>query len=148
MWLSGFDLCDLRLRNDETESEIRSQRIINKVVTVLWISGFSSYEIELHKLTSHFELLTRRLNFCFSTFELLTRSQGKVFLRVTNSTLENKELHSNSMLKNKKFCFKLLTRSRKIKSYTKKKFLLQVINSKVKLFLFHFRVTNSKFKNI
>ena len=34
----------------------------------------SSYETELHKLTSHFELLTRRLNFCFSTFELLTRS--------------------------------------------------------------------------
>ena len=37
-------------------------------------SEFSSYEIKLRKMTLHFELLTRRFNFYFSTFEFLTRS--------------------------------------------------------------------------
>ena len=34
----------------------------------------SSYETEYRKMTSHFELLTRRFNFYFSTFKLLTQS--------------------------------------------------------------------------
>ena len=61
--------------------------IINKKIQQIGGSEFSSYETELRKKTSHFELLTRkfyrnssfelltrRLDFYFSTFELLTRS--------------------------------------------------------------------------
>ena len=77
-------------------------------------SEFSSYETNLRKRVTqngvtirvtnsksknknlHFELTTRRLNFYFLTFELLTQIK----------------------LKNKKLHLKLLTRSRKIKVFT------------------------------
>ena len=51
------------------------------------------------------------------------------YFRVTNSKLKNKKLH-----------FELLTRSWKTKSYT------SINNSRVKLLLFCFRVTNWKLK--
>ena len=76
-------------------------------------SEFLSYEIELHKMTSHFELLSPRLNVHFSIFRLLTQSWKiikKVSLWVTNSNLKNKKfLVANPELTNKRFYFKLLT---------------------------------------
>ena len=58
----------------------------------------------------------------FGILELRNRvTQNDVTLRVTNSKSKNKEVSlpvTNSKSKNKKFHFELLTRSRKIKSYT------------------------------
>ena len=74
----------------------------------------SSYEIELRKIRSHFELLTRIL-------------LKKFFFRVTYSTslkIINLKIiilffhFINSKLKNKKYHFELLRRSWKIKSAT------------------------------
>ena len=58
------------------------------------------------------------------------------------------------MLKNKKLHFELLIQSQKIKrlslellTLSQNKKILRVTNSIVELFLFQFRVTNSKLKN-
>ena len=120
---------------------------------VWWGSEFSSYEIELRNRVTkndvtlrvtnsksknknlHFEILTRRFNFYFSTFESLTR-RWKIkrftstqrfsffYFRVTNSRLTNKKLH-----------FVLLTWSQKMKKKT-----LQVTNSIAALFCFTFEL--------
>ena len=63
----------------------------------------------------HFKLLTQWLNFCFSTFELLTPNwKAKNSLRITNSKVKLLFLHfwlNNSKLKNKKMHFGLLFQS-------------------------------------
>ena len=81
----------------------------------------SSYETELRKMTSHFELLTQK---CLQEF----------FFRVTNSTFVKYETKfrvtnsrykllffyfrfTNSKLKNKKLHFELLTQSQEMKSF-------------------------------
>ena len=57
----------------------------------------SSYKIELRRMTSHFQLLTQR------------QFLQKFFLGVTNSTLFFHFRVTNSMLKNLKLNFELLT---------------------------------------
>ena len=47
---------------------------------IIWGSEFSSYEADLRKMTSHFELLTRKFS-------------QKLFFRVTNSTSSNNKLN-------------------------------------------------------
>ena len=49
-WFFGMDI-----------TEVRNSRVTK-----------SSYKTDLRKMTTHFELLTRRFNFHFSTFELIT----------------------------------------------------------------------------
>ena len=91
-----------------------------------------------------------------SSFELLTRLHNKFlffYFRVTNSKVKHKIFHfelltwrsnfysfTSELLtrswKIKMLHFEFLTRSQKIKKFTI-----------VELFLFHFRVSNSKFKN-
>ena len=105
-----------------------------------WGSKFLSY-----KMTLHFELLTglcktlnaslsltRRLNFYFSTFELLTQSwKIKVSLRVTNSMVKLLFFHSwvtNLNLKNVKLHFELLTQYRMISEI---RFSLWLVQCKV-----------------
>ena len=67
-----------------------------------------STQTKLWKMNSHFELLTRKLNFEISTFELITQKweiksftssyhleakKQKISLRVSDSTLKNKKFH-------------------------------------------------------
>ena len=95
-----------------------------------WVTK-SSYQIELRKMTSHFELLTRRV------FQ-------KFFFRVTNSTSQNIKLNFELLTRRFNFyfsSFELLTQS------WKKKFLLRVTNSKIKFLFFYSRVTNLKSRN-
>ena len=105
-----------------------------------WGSKFLSY-----KMTLHFELLTglcktlnsslsltRRLNFYFSTFELLTQSwKIKVSLRVTNSMVKLLFFHfwvTNLNLKNVKLHFELLSQYRMISEI---RFYLWLVQRKV-----------------
>ena len=64
-----------------------------------WGSEFSSYKIKLHKMTSHFKLLTRKF-------------LQKFFFWVTNLTSENMIFHFYVSI------FELITQSWKIKSFT------------------------------
>ena len=69
----------------------------------------------------HFELLTHRLNFYFSTFELITRILTNNNNSSTNSKLKNKKFHFELQTQWVNFyfiTFELLTRGRKIKSFT------------------------------
>ena len=105
-----------------------------------------SYGTELYKTMSQLKLLTRRFNFYFSSFELLTRTgKVKISLRITSTKIKLLFFYfrvTDSKLKNKISNFELLTQSQKIK-----KNLLRVTNLIVKLFLFHFRVIKPKLKN-
>ena len=68
----------------------------------------SSYETELHKMTSHFQLLTRKF-------------LQKFFFWVTNLTPQNIKLNFESLTRRLNFyfsTFELLTWSWKIKSFT------------------------------
>ena len=93
---------------------------------------FTSYEVELCKMTPHFESLIQ--NFLH-----------KFFLRVANSTSKNIRFLFELRTRRLSFnfsTFELLTRSWKIT------FLLRVTNSIVKLLSFHIRVNNSNSENI
>ena len=127
--------------NQEKLKETRSKE---KEVRNSWVTN-SSYETELRKITSDFELLTRK--FLQKFFFPVTNSTSwniklnfELFLcfRVTNSKFKNKKFHLELLTQRLNFhffAFELLTRRLKIKKVT---------NSIVKHFLFHFRVTNSK----
>ena len=105
-----------------------------------WGSKFLSYKITLHfefltercKTLNSSLSLTRRLNFYFSTFELLTQSwKIKVSLRVTNSMVKLLFFHSwvtNLSLKNVKLHFELLTQYRMISEI---RFSLWLVQCKV-----------------
>ena len=105
-----------------------------------WGSKFLSYKITLHfefltercKTLNSSLSLTRRLNFYFSTFELLTQSwKIKVSLRVTNSMVKLLFFHSwvtNLNLKNVKLHFELLTQYRMISEI---RFSLWLVQCKV-----------------
>ena len=102
----------------------------------------SSYLLENFYRNSSFELLTRRLNFYFSNFELLTRC-WKILNFTSSYQLEVEKWRvsvrfellfyrfrvTNSRLKNKKFHLELLARSWK--------YLLRVIKRKLVYFFGH-----------
>ena len=112
-----------------------------------WGSKFLSYKITLHfefltercKTLNSSLSLTRRLNFYFSTFELLTQSwKIKVSLRVTNSMVKLLFFHfwvTNLNLKNVKLHFELLTQYRMISEI---RFYLWLVQRKVYLKLVYF----------
>ena len=99
-----MNVSKINQRNKQVNKEVRKSRVMKL-----------SYETELHKMTSHFELLTRsrKINTYTSSYYL----EGLIFIFLK--------------LKNKKLRFALLTRSLKIKS------LLRVTNSKSKTKKFH-----------
>ena len=104
-------------------------------------SEFSSYKIELRKMTSHFEkfffdLLTR---FCKMLKTRFTNSMAKLLFyhfRVTNSRFRNKKFHLELLIRSwkKKFHFELPTR------FLNLYFLLSSYNSIFENIKLHFQL--------
>ena len=114
---SEFSSYEMELRNGVTQNDITLRPTNSKIFIEILLSR-SLWNIKLN-----FELLTRRFNFYFSTFELLARSWKIKKLHFQLLTRRSNFYFfyfwvTNSKLKNKKFHFELLTQTRKILNFT------------------------------